>query len=63
MNKRTIRQSFLGDKSDEIFFKTPIAILGLCGGGSHIAQQLSHIGFENLIVLLKLRARVIVIIR
>jgi len=51
MNERTTRQSFLGEKSDEIFSKSPIAILGLCGGGSHIAQQLAHIGFENLIII------------
>ena len=51
MNKRTKRQSFLGKKSDQIFSTSPIAILGLCGGGSHIAQQLAHIGFENLIII------------
>lgn len=51
MNERTIRQSFLGEKSDYIFTTSPIAILGLCGGGSHIAQQLAHIGFENLIIV------------
>ena len=51
MNERTIRQSFLGEKSDGIFSASPIAILGLCGGGSHIAQQLAHIGFENIIIV------------
>ncbi|GBE09359.1 molybdopterin-synthase adenylyltransferase [bacterium BMS3Abin11] len=51
MNERSIRQSFLGVKSNEIFSTSPIAIIGLCGGGSHIAQQLSHIGFEDLIII------------
>ena len=51
MNERTARQTFLGEDSDYIFSTSPIAILGLCGGGSHIAQQLAHIGFENLIIV------------
>jgi molybdopterin-synthase adenylyltransferase len=38
------RQSFLGKNSDQILQSTHAAISGLCGGGSHIAQQLSHIG-------------------
>jgi hypothetical protein len=45
MNDRSKRQSFLGEASDAIFANTPIAIIGLCGGGSHIAQQLAHVGF------------------
>lgn len=51
MKQRLTRQSFLGESSDEIFSKSKIAIIGLCGGGSHIAQQLAHIGFENLIII------------
>jgi molybdopterin-synthase adenylyltransferase len=38
------RQSFLGRKSDKDLAKTRVAIVGLGGGGSHIAQQLAHLG-------------------
>lgn len=47
MTDRSTRQSFLGEKSDEIFERATIAIIGLCGGGSHIAQQLAHVGFKR----------------
>ena len=42
------RQSFLGENSETAFTKTTIAIIGLGGGGSHIAQQAAHIGFNNI---------------
>ncbi len=45
------RQCFLGENCDEIYETSIIAIIGLCGGGSHIAQQLAHIGFKNFILL------------
>jgi len=45
MKQRSKRQSFLGDSSDEILGATTIAIVGVSGGGSPIAQQLAHIGF------------------
>lgn len=51
MNKQHSRQSFLGKNSDEIFSSSIIAIVGLCGGGSHIAQQLAHIGFKNFLLV------------
>ncbi len=51
MNKQVSRQSFLGANSNEIFKTSVIAIIGLCGGGSHIAQQLAHIGFCNFILV------------
>lgn len=38
------RQSFLGSRSERILAETRVAIAGLGGGGSHIAQQLAHIG-------------------
>lgn len=44
------RQSFLGSIADEEFVDQRIGIIGLCGGGSHVAQQLAHIGFENLLI-------------
>lgn len=45
------RQSFLGDKSDEILHRTRVGIVGLGGGGSHIAQQLAHVGIGNILLL------------
>lgn len=42
------RQSFLGAASRTVFERVPVAVIGLCGGGSHVAQQLGHIGFRNL---------------
>lgn len=47
MNKHQ-RQSFLGSKSEETLKSLRVAIIGLGGGGSHIAQQLAHIGVGNL---------------
>lgn len=44
MNERSKRQSFLGSQSDEILGGLRVAIVGLGGGGSHIVQQLAHIG-------------------
>ncbi len=41
---RLDRQSFLGEKSDSILRNSRAAIVGLGGGGSHIAQQLAHLG-------------------
>lgn len=38
------RQSFLGEHSEETLAQARVAIVGLGGGGSHIAQQLAHIG-------------------
>ena len=38
------RQSFLGLTSDAELRGTRVAIIGLGGGGSHIAQQLAHLG-------------------
>ena len=44
------RQSFLGAKSDELFSKCRVAVIGLGGGGSHIAQQLAHLGVGNFVL-------------
>lgn len=41
------RQSFLGDYSEELLANVRVAIAGLGGGGSHIAQQLAHVGVGN----------------
>jgi molybdopterin/thiamine biosynthesis adenylyltransferase len=45
---RHARQSFLGDDSGEVLKKLRVAIVGLGGGGSHVVQQLSHVGVGNL---------------
>lgn len=42
------RQSFLGADSAPRIKAASVGIIGLCGGGSHIAQQLAHIGIGNL---------------
>lgn len=41
------RQSFLGARSQEQIERCVVGIVGLGGGGSHIAQQLAHLGFLN----------------
>jgi len=41
------RQSFLGERSQFLFENVRIGVVGLGGGGSHIVQQLAHIGIIN----------------
>jgi molybdopterin-synthase adenylyltransferase len=48
MDKRFSRQSFLGPVSMRAIVQAKVAIIGLCGGGSHVAQQLAHIGIGAL---------------
>jgi molybdopterin/thiamine biosynthesis adenylyltransferase len=45
------RQSFLGKDSDFVLARSRVAIVGLGGGGSHIAQQLAHIGLGGFLVV------------
>lgn len=47
MNAYFIRQSFLGEDSQILFAECRVGIIGLGGGGSHIVQQLAHIGFQR----------------
>ena len=47
MRERSLRQSFLGERSDEILQDVVVGIVGLGGGGSHIAQQLAHLGVKH----------------
>lgn len=49
-DERQKRQGFLGKGAKELMKNIKIAIIGYGGGGSHIGQQLSHIGFENVVV-------------
>lgn len=50
MNKHQ-RQSFLGSESENILKNLRVGIVGLGGGGSHIAQQLAYIGIGNLFLI------------
>lgn len=47
MTSRSIRQSFLGAESEIAISQAIASILGVCGGGSHVAQQLAHVGFQR----------------
>lgn len=44
------RQSFLGPNSQQQLAACVVGIAGLGGGGSHIAQQLAHLGFMNFVL-------------
>jgi molybdopterin-synthase adenylyltransferase len=50
MSDRFSRQSFLGPGAQAAFENCRVGILGLGGGGSHVVQQLAHIGFTNLVI-------------
>jgi len=50
MNTRHSRQSFLGNNSEATLASRTVGIIGLCGGGSHVSQQLAHVGVGNLLV-------------
>lgn len=45
------RQSFLGPNSNEVLGALTVGIVGLGGGGSHVAQQLAHVGVGGFIVV------------
>jgi hypothetical protein len=44
------RQSFLGSRSQWLFDNTAVGISGYGGGGSHVGQQLAHIGVKNPVI-------------
>jgi hypothetical protein len=48
MREQFLRQSFLGPDSERALGDARVAIIGLCGGGSPITQQLAHIGIGHL---------------
>jgi molybdopterin/thiamine biosynthesis adenylyltransferase len=50
MNTRYQRQSFLGENGQDNIERAVIGIVGLGGGGSHIAQQTAHIGFKHYVL-------------
>jgi molybdopterin-synthase adenylyltransferase len=47
MRERYKRQSFLGPDSEKVFADCTACLVGLGGGGSHLAQQLAHLGLGN----------------
>ncbi len=50
VNEKSTRQSFLGPDSDKVLGDLTVAIVGLGGGGSHIAQQLVHLGVRRFVL-------------
>lgn len=51
MRERFTRQSFLGEFSDDILSAAHIAVVGLGGGGSHVVQQLAHVGIGTFTII------------
>lgn len=49
-NPTLIRQSFLGESSDPTFQTVRVAVVGLGGGGSHVVQQLVHLGVTHFLL-------------
>ena len=49
--RRLNRQSFLGPTSDAVLAGATIGIVGLGGGGSHIAQQAGHAGIGGFVLV------------
>ena len=45
--ERYSRQTFLGKDAQRTLEATLVGVVGLGGGGSHIVQQLAHIGFKH----------------
>ena len=44
---RYARQDFLGEDAQDRIERCTVAVVGLGGGGSHVVQQLAHIGFRR----------------
>ncbi len=49
-NDKFARQSFLGADSQRTFEDCTVGIIGAGGGGSHIVQQLAHLGFTRYVI-------------
>lgn len=47
---RLERQSFLGSDSDRILAESTVGVVGLGGGGSHVVQQLNHVGVGGMVL-------------
>lgn len=48
---RLDRQSFLGPNGDRILDQATVGIVGLGGGGSHVAQQFAHMGIGGYVLV------------
>src|SRR5215213_6060850 len=51
MNDDQSRQGFLGPESDRIFASCKIGLVGASGGGSHVGQQMAHLGVLKYVVI------------
>ena len=51
MKERFKRQSFLGTDSDKVLSDCTAGLVGLGGGGSHVAQQLAHLGLGKFLLI------------
>jgi hypothetical protein len=50
MSERFSRQSFLGAEAEERIRNLVIGVAGLGGGGSHVVQQLAHVGCRHFVL-------------
>jgi molybdopterin/thiamine biosynthesis adenylyltransferase len=50
MNPNLVRQNFLGPDMHDVLANATLGIIGLCGGGSHVAQQAAHAGFQKFVI-------------
>jgi hypothetical protein len=50
MDTRLVSQSFLGPESDATLAGIEVGIAGLCGGGSHLVQQLPLVGVSKFVL-------------
>jgi molybdopterin/thiamine biosynthesis adenylyltransferase len=50
LEDRYDRQNFLGERSNEIIGSVTVGVVGLGGGGSHVVQQLAHLGFKKYVI-------------
>lgn len=48
--ERFSRQSFLGSDAESTISSVRVGVVGLGGGGSHVVQQLAHIGFRGYVI-------------
>ena len=48
---RLDRQSFLGATSEQKLAGLTMGLVGLGGGGSHVAQQLAHLGIGRFVLV------------
>lgn len=51
MSIRGLRQSFLGADSERVLGALRVGVVGLGGGGSHIVQQLAHLGVGSFVLV------------